>query len=188
MTNIPTDAEYLERLKKPITDEKLAELDSWYSKCSSNSLKFCDADYLAIRARLALSESERDAAEKTEQMPCPTCGVEKYLVGVKKYRVIDGQLCEVVPGVPPELVGGLIAERDAARANADKACEENTRLRGALAPFAVLGCSDGNCVFRDSRGGQHTNGGCGCLGRSQLTRREKLGELIEGARVALSGT
>jgi len=47
---------------KPITDEKLAELDDWYSKCSSNSLKFCDADYLAIRARLALSESERDAA------------------------------------------------------------------------------------------------------------------------------
>jgi len=37
-------------------------------------------------------------------------------VDVKKYRVIDGQLCEIVPGVPPELVGGLIAERDAALA------------------------------------------------------------------------
>jgi len=77
-------------------------------------------------------------------------------------------------------------ERDAAMANADKACEENTRLREALAPFAVLGCSDGNCAFRDSRGGQHTNGGCRCLGRSQQTRREKLGELIEGAREALA--
>jgi len=62
MTNIPTDAEYLESLKVPITDEKLAELDSWYSKCSSNSLKFCDADYLAIRERLRLAEAERDAA------------------------------------------------------------------------------------------------------------------------------
>jgi len=64
MTNIPTDAEYLERLKKPITDEKLAELDSWYSKCSSNSLKFCDADYLAIRARLKMSEDELKAARE----------------------------------------------------------------------------------------------------------------------------
>jgi len=62
MTNIPTDAEYLESLKKPITDEKLAELDDWYSKCSSNSLKFCDADYLAMRERLRVTESELDKA------------------------------------------------------------------------------------------------------------------------------
>jgi len=62
MTNIPTDAEYLERLKKPITDEKLAELDDWYSKCPSNSLKFCDADYLAIRARLALADKALELA------------------------------------------------------------------------------------------------------------------------------
>jgi len=45
-----------------ITDEKLAELDDWYSKCSSNSLMFCDADYLAIRARLKMSEAQRNAA------------------------------------------------------------------------------------------------------------------------------
>jgi len=64
MTNIPTDAEYIESLKKPITDEKLAELDDWYSKCPSNSLKFCDADYLAIRARLKMSEDELKAARE----------------------------------------------------------------------------------------------------------------------------
>jgi len=61
MSNIPTDAEYIESKKKPITDEKLAELDDWYSKCKSNSLMFCDADYLAIRERLRLSEKERDS-------------------------------------------------------------------------------------------------------------------------------
>jgi len=75
-------------------------------------------------------------------------------------------------------LGKWMSERDESRA-------EVKRLRDALAHFAVLGCSDGNCMFRDSKGGQHTNGGCRCLGRSQFTRREKLGELIEVARVAL---
>lgn len=45
-------------MTKPITDEKLSELDDWYSKCSSNSLKFCDADYLAMRERLRVSEAD----------------------------------------------------------------------------------------------------------------------------------
>ena len=45
-----------------ISDEKLRELDSWYAKWSSNSLVFCNDDYLAMRARLRRVEAERDAA------------------------------------------------------------------------------------------------------------------------------
>ena len=76
-------------------------------------------------------------------------------------------------------------EKESLRAELAAAKAEIKWLREALAPFVILGCSDGNCVFRNSKGGQHTNGGCMCLGRSQQTRREKLEELIQGARVAL---
>ena len=86
MTNIPTDAEYLESLKKPITDQKLAELDDWYSKCSSNSLKFCDADYLAIRARLKMSEDEmkaaRDVVVAARNMYAITAGTDLTQFGI----------------------------------------------------------------------------------------------------------
>ena len=81
------------------------------------------------------------------------------------------------------------AERDNLRAERGALVAEVTRLREALAPFAVLGCSDGNCMFRDSRGGQHTNGGCRCLlTRSLQQQRETLCQLIETARAALAGS
>jgi hypothetical protein len=44
----------------PITDEKLDELDGWYSQFTSNSfeMKFCDADYWAMRQRLKVADAE----------------------------------------------------------------------------------------------------------------------------------
>lgn len=47
----------------PITNEKLKELDSWYEQFTSNSfeMKFCDADYWAMRQRLKMAEALIDA-------------------------------------------------------------------------------------------------------------------------------
>lgn len=47
--------------------------------------------------------------------------------------------------------------------------EEDLYRLDAFYKREYTGCSDGNCIFRKERGGQHTNGGCHCLsGRVNL--------------------
>lgn len=45
-----------------------------------------------------------------------------------------------------------------------------------------VGCSDGNCLWREKRGGQHTNGGCHCMSipgaRDPYAKMRNAGALI----------
>jgi len=63
MKDVPT----LIKSTPPISDEKLQELDIWYEQFTSNSweMKFCDADYWAMRKRLLMVEEELAALKKT---------------------------------------------------------------------------------------------------------------------------
>lgn len=74
----------------PITDEKLEDLDSWYRKFTSNSfeMKFCDADYWALRNRLKLAEAVCVALNTSRALGLELSGGEVY--ALEAWRAAKG--------------------------------------------------------------------------------------------------